>query len=104
MHPRLKTQLFWQRVLGMRMVPINTVPKGLLEVHGEPLIERLIKQLHEVNIHNIYVVVGFMKEQYEYLIDEYNVELVVNSEYASKKSLHSLELASDFLSNSYIVP
>ena len=40
---------------GMRMVPINTeVPKGLLEVHGEPLIERLIKQLHEVNIHNIY--------------------------------------------------
>ena len=90
---------------GMRMVPINTeVPKGLLEVHGEPLIERLIKQLHEVNIHNIYVVVGFMKEQYEYLIDEYNVELVVNSEYASKNNLHSLKLASDYLSNSYIVP
>ena len=90
---------------GMRMVPINTeVPKGLLEVHGEPLIARLITQLHEVNIHNIYVVVGFMKEQYEYLIDEYNVELVVNSEYASKNNLHSLKLASDYLSNSYIVP
>ena len=28
---------------GMRMVPINTeVPKGLLEIQGEPLIERLI--------------------------------------------------------------
>ena len=90
---------------GMRMVPINTeVPKGLLEVHGEPLIERLIKQLHEVNIHNIYVVVGFMKEQYEYLIDEYNIELIVNSEYAMKNNLHSLKLASDYLSNSYIVP
>lgn len=47
----------------MRMVPINTeMPKGLLEVNGEPLIERIIKQLHEVGIQEIYVVVGFMKE------------------------------------------
>lgn len=47
---------------GMRMVPINTeVPKGLLEVHGEPLIERLIRQLHEVGIYEIYIVVGFLK-------------------------------------------
>ena len=31
---------------GMRMVPINVeVPKGLLEIKGEPLIERLICQL-----------------------------------------------------------
>ena len=62
---------------GMRMVPINMeVPKGLLEVNGEPLIERTIKQLHEAGIREIYVVVGFMKEQYEYLIDEYGVELI----------------------------
>ena len=55
---------------GLRMVPINTeTPKGLLEVNGEPLIERLIRQLQEVDIRKIYVVVGFMKEQYEYLID-----------------------------------
>lgn len=66
---------------GMRMVPINTeMPKGLLEVNGEPLIERIIKQLHEVGIKEIYVVVGFMKEKYEYLIDEYGVELVVNTQ------------------------
>ena len=53
---------------GMRMVPINTeVSKGLLEIHGEPLIERLIRQLHEAEIYDIYIVVGFMKERYEYL-------------------------------------
>ena len=47
---------------GVRMVPINVLqPKGLLEVHGEPLIERLITQLHEVGITDITVVVGFMK-------------------------------------------
>ena len=50
---------------GMRMVPISMeIPKGLLEVHGEPLIERTIRQLHEAGIREIYVVVGFMKEKY----------------------------------------
>lgn len=90
---------------GMRMVPINTeIPKGLLEVNGEPLIERIIKQLHEVGIKEIYIVVGFMKEKYEYLIDEFNVELIVNSEYSVKNNLHSLKLVKDYLHNSYIIP
>lgn len=90
---------------GMRMVPINTeMPKGLLEVNGEPLIERIIKQLHEVGIQEIYVVVGFMKEKYEYLMDEYSVELVVNPDYASKNNLHSLKLVKEHLENAYIVP
>ena len=90
---------------GMRMVPINTErPKGLLEVHGEPLIERLIRQLHEVDIKEIYVIAGFMKEQYEYLIDQYGVEFIINTEYALKNNLHSLKLASGHLANSYIIP
>lgn len=90
---------------GMRMVPINTeVSKGLLEVNGETLIERLIKQLQEVGIKEIYIIVGFMKEQYEYLIDKYKVELVVNKEYASKNNLHSLKLVADKLENAYVIP
>lgn len=91
--------------VGMRMVPINTeVPKGLLEVDGEPLIERIIKQLHEVGVNEIHIVVGFMKEHYEYLIDEYNVDLIANNEYTSKNNLHSLKLLSDYLENAYIIP
>lgn len=90
---------------GMRMVPINTeLPKGLLEVNGEPLIERTIRQLHERDIENIYVVVGFMKESYEYLIDEYGVEFLYNDEYAVKNNLHSLYQARNVLENSYIIP
>lgn len=90
---------------GMRMVPINLeMPKGLLEVNGETLIERIIKQLHEVEIREIYVVVGFMKEKYEYLIDEYHVELIFNPEYASKNNLHSVNLVRDHLKNAYIIP
>ena len=90
---------------GMRMVPINLeMPKGLLEVNGESLIERTIRQLHEAGIREIYIVVGFMKERYEYLIDEYGVELVVNPEYASKNNLHSINLVKEHLENAYIIP
>lgn len=54
---------------GMRMVPLNSeLPKGLIEVHGEPLIERTIRHLNEAGISDIYIVVGFMKEMYDYSI------------------------------------
>lgn len=91
--------------LGMRMVPINTeVPKALLTVKGETLIERLIHQLHEVNVYDITVVVGFMKEEFEFLIDEYNVKLVCNMDYAKKNNLHSLAKVGSNLINTYIIP
>lgn len=90
---------------GMRMIPINNeVPKGLLQINGEPLIERIIKQLHEVGIKKIYVVVGFMKESYEYLIDSYGVELIYNAEYSRRNNLFSLYTAEKHINNTYIVP
>lgn len=89
----------------MRMVPINMeTPKALLEINGETLIERMIDQLHEVGVTDITVVVGFLKERFEYLIDEYGVELVVNEEYATRNNLHSLALVGDIISNTYIIP
>lgn len=90
---------------GMRMVPINTEqPKGLLEVGGEALIERMIRQLHSAGIMDIRIVVGFMKERYEYLIDEYDVELVYNKDYAARGNLYSLAKAIKYLDNAYIIP
>lgn len=90
---------------GMRMVPINTeTSKGLLEVRGEVLIERTIRQLQEVGIKDIYIVVGFMKEQYEYLIDKYQVELIVNNDYHWKNNLSSLAKAEKYIDNTYVIP
>ena len=90
---------------GMRMVPINfEQPKGLLNVNGEPIIERLIQQLHEVGVYDIDIVVGFLKEKFDYLIDKYNVKLIYNPFYAQKNNLHSLSLVADKLENSYILP
>ena len=90
---------------GLRMAPIGMeTPKALLEIKGEVLIERLIRQLREAGVQEICVVVGFMMERFEYLIDEYDVELLVNSEYAGRSNLHSLALAADRISNSYVIP
>lgn len=90
---------------GSRMIPINfETPKALLEVHGEPLIERLIKQLNEIGVHDIHIVIGFQKEKFEYLIDRYGVNLVVNPGYARKNNLSSLALTVGHISNTYILP
>lgn len=91
--------------VGLRMIPINTsIPKGLINVNNEILIERLIKQLLEVNIEQIYIIVGYMKEKFEYLIDKYGVKLIVNPFYLDRNNLYSLSLAKNHLSNCYIVP
>lgn len=91
--------------IGMRMVPINALsPKALLEIRGEVLIERIIRQLHEIGVFDITVVVGFMKERFDYLIDDFGVQLVVNPAYAEKNNLASLSLVADRIHNTYIVP
>jgi len=90
--------------MGLRMMPINRLPKALLKVNDEPLIERIIKQLHEAGIHEISVVVGFMMERLEYLTDQYGVELVYDHEFTARDSLHSLACAVDKISDCYIVP
>lgn len=88
-----------------RMVPLNSsVPKALLKINGEVIIEKQIQYLHDVGIKEIYVVVGYMKEKFEYLIDKYNVELIVNPLYNIKNNYYSLYLVRNKLSNSYIIP
>ena len=90
---------------GMRMVPINLEkPKALLTINGEPMIERIIKQLNEAGINEIHIVVGFMKEKFEYLMDKYNVDLIVNQAYSEKNNISSLAIASKHIKNTYIIP
>jgi len=89
---------------GSRFVPITyELPKGLIPVHGEPLLERQIRQLKEKNTNEIYIVVGYLKEKFDYLIDKYGVKLVFNPEYALKNNLASLYCVRDCLKNSYIL-
>ncbi len=89
---------------GSRFVPLSyTTPKGLLEVFGERMIERQIKQLNEAGIYDITVVVGYLKETFEYLIDKYGVKLVYNPDFRTKNNLSTLFHVRDRLKNTYIL-
>jgi len=89
---------------GLRMIPISKVPKALLKISGQPLIERIILQLQKSGIREIHVVVGYMMEKLEYLIDKFGVHLIYDEDYARHDSLHSLRLATEYLENAYVVP
>ena len=89
--------------LSSRFAPISYErPKGTLKVRGEILVERQIRQLHEVGITNIALVVGYKKEYFFYLADKYGVDIVVNREYATRNNNGSLWRVRERLDNTYV--
>ena len=90
---------------GTRMRPItNTVPKPLVKVHGVPLIEGIITQLHQQNIYEIYVVVGYLKEQFNYLVDKYEgLHLIDNPYFDTCNNISSLYVARNHLKDVIIL-
>lgn len=86
-----------------RFIPLSLEqPKGLYEVKGEKLIERLIQQLIAAGVRDITVVVGYKKEMFAFLRDKYEVKFIFNPLYNMKNNIESLYLARNELRNSYI--
>ena len=86
-----------------RFVPISfDIPKGLIHVKGETLIERQIRQLQEKGIYDIYIITGFMAEKFSFLSSKYKVNLIYNPEYAIKNNYASLLAAKEVLKNTII--
>lgn len=77
-------------------------PKGLLNVKGEVLIERQIRQLQEAGISDITVVVGYKAELFHYLTDKFNVNIVMNEDYNQYNNTSSIIRVIDKLQNTYI--
>lgn len=87
-----------------RFIPLSEeTPKGLIEVKGEVLLERQIRQLQEAGIDDITLVVGFMAERFKYLEDKFGVKLVMNEDYARYNNTSSIMRVLDLLGNTYIL-
>lgn len=86
-----------------RFVPLSAErPKGLLEVKGEILIERQIRQLQEAGITDITIVVGYKAEMFEYLKDKFGVSIVLNEDYYRYNNTSSVIRVLDKLGDTYI--
>lgn len=90
---------------GTRMYPVTyEIPKPLVRVHGVRMIDTIIQGLKENGISEIYIVVGYLKEQFAILEQEYSgVKLIENPYYAECNNISSLYVAREYLEDVIIL-
>ena len=90
--------------LGARLRPLtDDRPKAVVEVVGEPLARRMLRQFAERGVRDATVVVGHFAARARELIGprvgDMNVAFVENTEYSTTNTMHSTLLAIDALAD-----
>ena len=90
---------------GERMRPVTLhTPKPLVRVNGVRMIDTVIKALHQNGITEIYVVVGYLKEQFRTLEQEYpGLHLIENPWYDICNNISSLYAAREHIDDAVIL-
>ena len=90
---------------GSRLRPVTEcTPKPLVRVGGKRIIDTLLDGLAAVGIREIYVVCGYLGEQFAELLAEYpDLQLIRNPLYAETNNIVSVLLAREHLQNAYVL-
>lgn len=91
--------------MGKRMMPLTIdTPKPLIKVNGTPMIESIITGLRQNGIAEIYIVVGYLHNKFEYLSMKYpGVVIIKNPYYEVTNNISSLYVVRDYIENAMIL-
>ena len=102
---RSKRAIFIAAGFGSRLVPITlNTPKPLVRVNGKRLIDTMLDACLEAGISEIYIVRGYLAEQFDQLLYKYPmIKFIENPSYNEANNISSAMAARFLMQDAYVL-